>query len=141
MKEIKTLEDFKSLLNKPIFKWMKHEHHGNVFVIQERTTENRDYIDGHKDINWDVSSSFTPIPKPLEITQENCLQWAKSSDAKDCEVNRDDFCWDLPGFWDYSKSVADYIVRDLMPTQAETEATEQPLEQRVRAWILEKRGE
>ena len=139
MKEVKTLEDFKSLLSKPIMKFMKHEIKGEVFVFNERLLARFDFIDYNGNVSTAYPDNFTEIPELLEITKENCVQWAKSSDAIDREVLMDSYGYDVPTGWQYNSPLEKYAVRTIMPTKAETEATEEPLVDVVRAWTISKR--
>ena len=131
-KEIKTLEDLKGLFEKPIFDWKIREGQ-EVFVLCEEADEFYTYVVVDGDVCNGSATYFQEIPKPIEVTQENCQMWAKSSDAVD-KVILSKGCMGIPITWDYS-FFKEYQVCDIRPTRAETLATARPLVDEVAKWM------
>ena len=133
-KEIKTLEDLKGLFEKPIFEWklLKGEE---VFVLCHTGQGSYDYIRSHGDIEHNIRDNFSEIPKPIEVTQENCQMWSKSSDAFDNVVIKNGCELNSPECFSYDTSLVNYQVCDIRPTKAETLATARPLVDEVAKWM------
>jgi len=140
MKEINNLEDLKSLFDKPIFEWMMYEDMGERFVLAEMASDEYNgvsYIHPNGEIMWTIKEDFKPLPKPIEVTAEDCRRWASSEDAIGWQIRFKEEVWHMPA-WShltFEQKEGDYQVRKALPTKELSNETIRPLTEVVADWM------
>jgi len=138
MKEINNLEDLKSLFDKPIFEWMLNNGR-EVFVISSNEIGATAFITRNREIGWDPLEYFKPLPKPIEVTPEDCRRWASSEAAIGWQVDVTESIepnWLVPFWLTFNDGLEIYQVRIPLPSEQASNETIRPLTEVVREWMV-----